>query len=288
MPDPTAPAVAPRLTIVIVSYNAREDLDACLESLTAAPPHTPHQVVVVDNASNDDSAAHVRRRWPQVRLMALSQNVGFARANNQAIRDTAGELVLLLNSDTVLPAGAVDELVDALSATPAAAVAGPRLIDSEGFPEVSFGPMVGPLAEAGQKKRGRAIEARDSAALAAFAQQLSVRQFPDWVSGACLLVRRADAEAVGLLDERYFMYLEDVDFCAAVRARGRSILFAPDISVIHHRGRSRRTARSATDLAYRRSHLAFYGKHHPLWAPLLHLYLWLKQEHPARRESPGR
>jgi len=97
--------------------------------------------------------------------------------------------------------------------------------------------------------------------------------FPDWVSGACLLVRRHDADAVGLLDERYFMYAEDVDFCAAIRARGRRVRFTPAVTVTHLRGRSAATARAATDAAYRQSQLAFYEKHHPGWAPLVRWYL---------------
>jgi GT2 family glycosyltransferase len=99
---------------------------------------------------------------------------------------------------------------------------------------------------------------------------------PDWVSGACLLVRREDAEAVGLLDERYTMYTEDVDFCAALRARGRRVLFTPAVEIVHLRGRSAATAPAATRAAYRRSHVAFYQKHHPAWAPLLRLYHWLR------------
>jgi GT2 family glycosyltransferase len=88
-----------------------------------------------------------------------------------------------------------------------------------------------------------------------------------------LLVRRSDAESVSLIDERYFMYTEDVDFCAAIRARGRRILFTPAVEVVHVRGRSAATALPATQGAYRRSRLAFYEKHHPAWAPLLRLYL---------------
>jgi GT2 family glycosyltransferase len=103
-------------------------------------------------------------------------------------------------------------------------------------------------------------------------------QWPDWVSGACLLVRRADAEAVGLLDERYFLYTEDVDFCAAIRARGRRILFTPDVEVVHLGGRSAASAPAATRAAYHRSHLAFYAKHYPRLAPLLRLYRRLKGE----------
>jgi hypothetical protein len=101
---------------------------------------------------------------------------------------------------------------------------------------------------------------------------------PDWVTGACLLVRRRDAEAVGLLDERYFMYTEDVDFCAAIRARGRKILFTPDVEIVHLRGRSGASAAGQTRRAYRQSQLAFYEKHHPGWAPVLRLYLRLRGE----------
>jgi GT2 family glycosyltransferase len=103
------------------------------------------------------------------------------------------------------------------------------------------------------------------------------------VSGACLLVRRDDAEAVGLMDERYFMYAEDVDFCAAIRARGRRVLFTPAAEVVHLRGQSRATAASATEAAYRRSQLAFYEKHHPGWAPWLRRYLKLRGKLPDNR-----
>ena len=97
------------------------------------------------------------------------------------------------------------------------------------------------------------------------------------MSGACLLVRRAAAEAAGLLDERFFMYTEDVDFCAAIRAGGHRILFTPAVEVVHLRGRSAAAASAATIEAYRRSRLAFYEKHHPAWVPLLKLYLRLRK-----------
>jgi GT2 family glycosyltransferase len=105
-------------------------------------------------------------------------------------------------------------------------------------------------------------------------------QFVDWVSGACLLVRRADAEAIGLLDERFFLYTEDVDFCASLRARGRSILFTPAAEITHVRGRSRASAPVAANAAYRRSHMAFYEKHHPRWARILRTYLRVKAQEP--------
>jgi N-acetylglucosaminyl-diphospho-decaprenol L-rhamnosyltransferase len=264
------------LSIVIVSFNARADLERCLASLTAAPPALAHDIVVVDNASTDDSVSAVRRGWPHVRVLPQARNGGFARANNTGIRATTGELLLLLNSDTIAPPGAIDRLCERLVAVPEAAAAGPRLVDGEGRIEISFGAMISPLAELRQKVRG-ALYARGMGRVVAGVRRAAGReQFVDWVSGACLLVWRADAEAAGLLDERFFLYTEDVDFCAALRARGRRVLFTPAAEIVHLRGRSRETTPDAMNPAYRRSQLAFYQKHHPRWLPLLRLYLRLK------------
>jgi hypothetical protein len=255
------------LSIIIVSYNARADLERCLASLHAHAPAIPHEIVVVDNQSTDGSAA-AARRWPGVKVVEAGGNIGFAAANNLGIRATTGAAVLLLNSDTLVPPGAIDLLVAELDRHPEAAIAGPRLVDARGRAELSFGPMLGPFNEIRQKllKRSSRIVERATRR----------PQTPDWVSGACLLVRRQDAEAVGLLDERYFMYTEDVDLCAAIRARGRTIRFTPQVEVVHLRGRSAATAPEATRQAYRRSQLAFYEKHHPGWAPVLRLYLRLR------------
>ena len=269
------------LAIIIVSFCARAELDECLSSIYAHPPTvTPFTVVVVDNASTDGSAEMVRERWPSVQLIALPTNVGFAAANNVGIRETTGDLILLLNSDTVVLAGALDGLVSALQADPQAAIAGPRLVDAQGVPELSFGRMAGPFNELRQKLLGRLYRRRAPAVAAYVERQLRRRAYHDWVSGACLLVWRAEANAAGLLDERYFMYLEDVDFCAAVRAQGRTqrrrVLFVPEVAIVHLRGRSRAAAPGSTNLAYRRSQIALYAKHHPAWTPWLRAYLRLR------------
>ena len=250
------------LSIVIVSFNARADLERCLQALRDAPPARSHEVIVVDNASSDGSADAARRQG--VRVIDTGANLGFARGTNIGIRASSGANLLLLNSDTIVPAGAIDRLLDVFDLHPDVAVAGPRLVDAGGRAELSFGRMVGPLNELRQKH----ATGVDSAT--------RQEQFPDWVSGACLLVRRSDAEAAGLLDERYFMYLEDVDFCAAIRARGRRVMFVPGVEVVHLRGQSVKAAAGGTARAYRRSQLAFYAKHHPGWVPLLRLYLLLR------------
>jgi N-acetylglucosaminyl-diphospho-decaprenol L-rhamnosyltransferase len=289
VPHPRPPRANRRpmttLSIIIVSYNAAADLDRCLDSLHRSPPQVPHDITVVDNASTDRALDAVRARWPQVQWIALPENRGFAAGNNAGIRATRGTLLLLLNSDTHVPAGAINGLIGRLQTHPTAAAAGPRLVDADGRAELSFGSMISPLAELTQKLLGSLYAARMPGVSGWIERRTRVEQFVDWVSGACLLVWRRDAETVGLLDERFFLYTEDVDFCAALRARNRQILFAPGAQITHLRGRSRATAPAAMNAAYRRSQIAFYEKHHPRWAPLLRMYLRLKGERPEKTES---
>jgi GT2 family glycosyltransferase len=266
----------PRLAIIIVTYNVRDDLDRCLASLAAQPAATRHEVVVVDNGSSDGTQAMVSSKWPAVRTISLGRNVGFAAANNAGIRATAqggSPWVLLLNPDTIVPEGAIDRLVTRAEAVPDVAVAGPRLVDAEGRPELSWGWMPGPGSEARQKRLLAACARNARWAVAEVSRRTSVESFPDWVSGACLLARRAEAERVGLLDERYFMYLEDADFCAGIRALGKRVLFTPAATVTHLRGRARASAPELVESGYRRSQLAFYRKHRPRWAWALWVYL---------------
>jgi GT2 family glycosyltransferase len=276
----------PRLSVLIVSYNSMADLEPCLRALTDPPPRTDHEIVVVDNASSDGTPAYLRNRWPGIRVIDAGTNLGFAAANNLAIRQTFGELVLLLNPDTVAPAGEIDRLVEALDADRTAAAAGPRIVDADGRAELSFGSMISPLAEMRQKLLVKGHRHRVPL-LSPYVDRLtSTSRYADWVSGACLLIRRLDLEAVGLLDERFFMYTEDVDLCAAVRARGRKVLFAATVRIVHRRGGSARSAPAATEQAFRRSQVAFYEKHHPRWAPVLRAYLKIRGRLPDKSDTP--
>jgi GT2 family glycosyltransferase len=262
------------LSIIIVSYNTRPELVRCLETLRRAPPRTPHEIIVVDNGSSDGSAQAAAGAG--VRVIEAGGNSGFAKANNVGIRASSGAALLLLNSDTIVPEGALDRMLDILARRPEVAAVGPRLVDDEGRAELSFGRMIGPLTEWRQKRLVTGLARRDPAISAQVEAMTRREQIVDWVSGACLLVRRSDAEDVGLLDERFFMYTEDVDFCASLRARGRTVLFTPEVEIVHSRGRSGAVDPGATAAAYARSRIAFYDKHHPLWAPVLRLYLRLQ------------
>jgi GT2 family glycosyltransferase len=269
------------LVIIIVNYNTRADLDRCLRSLHAARPVVRHQIVVVDNGSTDGSPELVRQSWPDVRLIEAGGNRGFARANNLAIRATESDLVLLLNSDTVVPAGAIDCLVEELRAHPGAAAIGPRIVDGQDRAELSFGVATGPWADFQQKVVRRLAGLGVRVAQSWIERQTRRPREVAWVTGACLLVRRTDAEAVGLLDERYFMYCEDMDFCTALRAHGRQIRFSPAAEIVHYRGRSTATQPATAESAYRQSQIVFYEKHHPGWLP------WLQAYRRLHRKPPG-
>ena len=262
------------VAVVIVSFNVRDDLDACLASFVGYTDPFPTSVVVVDNGSTDGTQAMLREKWPPVLLIESGGNIGFARANNLGVRATNSEFVLFLNPDTIVPPGSIPSLVRSLAAQPDAAAAGPRLKDDRGFPELSFGWAIGPFGELRQKIIGTLYNLRIRSVVRmvdAWSRRAGERE---WVSGAALLVRRADLEAVGLFDERFFIYTEDVDLCAALRARGRKIQFVPQAEIVHLRGRSARR-NPETEHLRRRSQIAYYEKHHPAWVPLLKAYLKL-------------
>ncbi len=260
------------LAVVIVSYNVRAELDACLASLVGRTEPFPTSVVVVDNASTDGTPQMIRDKWPAVSLIEASDNVGFARANNLGIRASQSELVLLLNPDTRVPPGSIQSLVGALAARPDAAAAGARLVDATGLPELSFGWAMGPFGELRQKMLGALYRRRVGSVVSLVERWSRAAGEREWVSGAALLLRRSDLEAVNLLDERYFMYTEDVDLCVSLRARGRKVLFVPQSEIVHLRGQSA-GRNPATERMRRRSQIAYYEKHHPMWAPLLRMYL---------------
>ena len=266
------------LAVVIVSYNVRAELDACLASFVGHTHPYPTTVVVVDNGSTDGTQAMLLGKWPAVQLIESGANVGFARANNLGVRATKSEFVLFLNPDTIVPPGAIPALVRGLAAQPDAAAAGPRLKDEAGFPELSFGWSIGPVSELRQKLIGALYNQRLRVMVRtvdAWSRSAGERE---WVSGAALVVRRADLEAVGLFDERFFMYTEDVDLCVRLRARGRKIQFVPQSEIVHLRGRSA-GRNPETERLRRRSQIAYYEKHHSAWVPLLKAYLKLTGKH---------
>ena len=261
-----------RLAIIIVTYNSLKEIDACLESLVGHTRPFPTTITVVDNQSPDRTADHVRAKWPMVQVIEAGANLGFSKANNLGIRATHSDYVLLMNPDTVAPPGAIQTLVRGLASHPDAAVAGARLLSDRGFPELSWGEPITPWNELRQMVFSRLYHRKIRRIVRKMDRLSREAREVAWVSGACMVIRRADLEAVGGLDERFFMYTEDVDLCIQMTKRGRTILYVAGAEVLHHRGRSARR-NPETERLRQQSHVAYYEKHLPAWAPLLRLYL---------------
>ena len=263
-----------QVAVVIVSFNTRDELLRCLESLAVV--RTPLEVVVVDNASADGSAEAVRRRFPRAQILENGANEGYAKANNRGFRATGAPFVLLLNSDAEVRPGTIETLLGILETRPRVGIVGPRTVGTDGVLQVSSGPDLTPLAEWKQRRLVRGVEAGDKGALALAARLYSAEHDPCWVSGSCLFTRRAHLESVGGLDEGFFLYEEDVDLCVRIGRLGYRVLFTPAAEVLHHRGRSMARAPDRARLEYHRSHLLYYRKHHgAMRVALLRAYLAL-------------
>lgn len=264
--------MVPLVSVVIVSHNTREDLLRCLASLGTAT--VPLEPVVVDNASVDDSADEVERRFPNVRVARNAENVGFARANNRGLAETRAPFVLLLNSDAELRPGCLETLLRLLQERPWVGVVGPRTLEPDGAVQVSFGPELTPLREWRQRRLVKGVERRRPRALRAAAEAASREHEPEWVSAACLLARREALTAVGGFDEGFFLYEEDADLCRRIRQAGWSVLYTPTAEAVHHLGRSVAADRDRARFEYDRSHLRYYAKHNgPLANAALRLYV---------------
>jgi hypothetical protein len=255
-------AAAPRVSAVVVSYNTRDLLLACLDALRAHAG-MDYEAIVVDNASGDGSAEAVRARFPEARVLASASNLGFSRANNLGLQAAAGAYVLVLNSDCEVRPGMLGALCAVLDARPEVAIVGPRTVSPDGRPQVSFGEALTPASEWRQGRLVRGVKRGNPAALRAAARLAERETEPDWVSGSCFLARRAALESVGGFDESFFLYEEDVDLCLRVRRAGGRVLYTPAAEVLHHLGRSMETSPARARFEYHRSHLRYYRKHNP-------------------------
>jgi hypothetical protein len=249
---------AHRVAVVVVSYETRETL---LEGLAALASETDAEVVVVDNASADGSAAAVRERFPNVKLIANPENVGFARACNQGARECAAPYLLFLNPDATLAPGSLRALEALLEARSRVGVVGPRTRSANGDIQVSTGPDLSLVSEIRQRRLVRGVARRDAAILVEAEGLHAVEREADWVSGACLMIRREAFDAVSGFDGRFFLYEEDADLCRRVRQAGWQVLFSPTAEARHALGRSMARSPERARLEYQRSHLLYYRKH---------------------------
>ena len=238
------------VAISIVNANSREDLLACLESLGGIDA----EVVVLDNASDDGSAAAVRERFPAVRLIEPTIRAGFGANNNAVIRATESRYVYLLNPDTTSEEWDLDQLVSHLDANPGVAAVGPRLVWPDGRHQASAWRFPTPATAAGGLLTLGRVGVVQSTG--------SVARDVDWAAATALLVRREALEEVGLFDEGFFMYSEETDLCLRLRRAGWRIQYFPGVTVVHHQPWSYEGVPERRINEMWRGRHRYWGKHH--------------------------
>jgi GT2 family glycosyltransferase len=258
---------AAQVAAILVNYNAGDELRRALQSFADEMHDSPWEAVVIDNASSDGSSVIAREFAPPATLIENRENVGFGRAVNQGIAATTAPLVLIMNPDCRLVAGAIAALRSELALHEYCAIAGPRILNPDGSvqgsargdPDMLTG-LFGRSAALGRLLPWLPISRRNvvsDAAIRSGHESIVV----DWLSGACMLARREALQKVNGFDERYFLYWEDADLCKRLRAAGCHVRYVPGATAIHRVGHSSKTARAAAIRAFHKSAYLYYATH---------------------------
>jgi N-acetylglucosaminyl-diphospho-decaprenol L-rhamnosyltransferase len=248
----------PTLSVVIVSWNVRELLRACLASL---PSHA--EVIVVDNASADGSPEMVAAVFPRVRLITNAENLGFTRGNNQGLAGATGDYVLFLNPDTLVAPGAISSLIAYAELHPRIGVLGPQLRYGDGSLQSSrrrFPTLATALFESTPVEwhwRNNPWARRYHMA----DRPTGPAQDVDWLVGAALLCRKEALDQVGGFDERFFMYSEELDLCRRMKAAAWRVVYLPDATITHYEGKSSEQAVAARHIRFHTSRVRYFRKH---------------------------
>lgn len=266
-----------QVSVLIVSYNVSSKLRRCLASVRRAAGAALRDVVVVDNASPDASAAMVAAEFPEVKLLAWADNRGFSAGVNAAAQRAEGDVFLLLNPDTEIPEDGLARMLARLQANPMAAAVGFRQVDAQGRFQLAVGPRPTILGELLRRTVQRRLDAGSLLTGLALDRWLAAPRQVPWVAGSSLLVRRSMFEGVGGFDERFFLYFEDIDFCLRLARRGDKVYYDPTVTLLHHRGQSAATSAATAQRAYRKSQVLFWGLHRGPWlGRLMQGYTWAR------------
>ncbi len=263
------------LSIIIVSWNVRDYLAACLETIQANAADLAFEILVVDSGSSDGTVEMVRARFSDVRLLPQPENVGFTRGNNIGLKQATGRYLLLLNPDTEIVGDALVQMVRYLEAHPDVGILGPHTLNSDGSTQSTW-----------RRFPTFATALFESTWLQPFAPRRVLDRFyvrdiadsdtadVDWVQGSALLARREVYEQIGGLDERYVMFSEELDWCKRAHQAGWRAVYLGSARIVHHGGKSTEQVAAAKHIHFQQSKLRYFARFHgPLVALALRLFL---------------
>lgn len=262
----------PRITdvsVIIVTRDGGEMLQSCVDSVDRSLAGVRAEVILVDNGSSDGSAEEIVRRRPGVRCLRNASNEGFARAVNKGLAVAGGKYFLLLNNDTLVPRGSIDALTAFMESHPECGIAGPRLLNEDGSRQHSYDNYPTATLLLLNKSLLRMLFPRK------YPSKIRAAEGPlevESVIGAALMIRRDVVEKIGSLDEDYFFFLEETDWCLRARAAGWKVMHLPSCGVTHLQGRTKRRRAARAKVEYTRSLLHFIRKHGG-WFPWMSLRL---------------
>ncbi len=261
------------VSVVIVSWNTKDLLRKCLNSILDQTLGVSFEVWVIDNASSDGSPEMVAKDFPTIKLIRNKRNLGFAAANNEAIVVSSGRYVLLLNSDTEIIGNAIHDMVEFMVKHKSVGAVGCKLLNPDGSLQPSchgfatilrgftYATGIHHLIQYGHvTKLVARIVGGKFRSWTHFGDYNKVL-FPDRIDGACMLLRRKALEEVGLLDERFFMYFEDEDLCNRLLQHGWKVAYTPDAKIVHYRGQSSKNAYRAAAIEYYKSNALLFKKY---------------------------
>ncbi|HXQ72658.1 MAG TPA: glycosyltransferase family 2 protein [Pyrinomonadaceae bacterium] len=257
----------PDVSVVIVSWNVRDLLQQTLETLYRESRDVSFETVVVDNGSTDGSVELVRESWQQVRLISLPENRGFAVGNNVGFKEARGRYILLLNSDTIVLPTTLPGMISFLDKNPKVGCVGARHLNADGTLQRSidnFPSLLNDFLSYSELHRLSVLQPFLRRRFPWWSDHDQVRDV-DWVNGACMMVRSEVIEQLGGLDEGYFIYAEEIDWCYRMVQAGWRVCFTPEAEIIHLGGQAMNRAADRRIVLKYKGQYRFYSKHYPLW-----------------------
>jgi GT2 family glycosyltransferase len=258
----------PKISVIIVNYNDKDNLETSVEALKEDPKFDSFETIVIDNGSSDGSQVMLKEKFPDVQSIENDKNVGFSAACNQGFKKSKGSFILFINPDTRLEPETMGKLLDDMEDNPSTGASGPVLLRDQNAYQVSFGGKRTFLTEILPKFLFNPYHK-------ATLRYLNRRKNVTWLSGACLFLRREVFEETEGFDENFFLYFEDIDLCYRIRQKGWDLVLLPEAKAFHKGGTATQKDRLFSQYHYRRSQVQFYSKHNT-WLSNFSLRVYLR------------